>query len=138
MSKFSNWIEDRVTNVSEGLLWLFVIVVLMGSLFGAVIVPTLQGLEWLEHGNLPSRDLYWLYALYECGESVCRQESIIVTDWVGLNHIINWAMGLHVAVYAIVVGWLSYGASMAWAELIGDRKARKAGFRAPPPPLDDD
>ena len=138
MEKISNWIEYRLINLSEGLFWLFTMVALLGLIGGTAIAFIGHALEWLQHGYLPPRDGFWLYALVECGESWCRPENLAPTDWVGVNRIINWIMDLHVAFYSVFIGWLAIGAARAWAESIGDWKSREARLRAAPPPPDED
>lgn len=60
------------------------------------------------------------------------------TEWVGVNRIINWIMDLHVAIYSVVIGWIGYGVAIAWADRIGDWKAREERLREPPPPHNQD
>lgn len=138
MEKISNWLEDRLINMSEGLYWLFVWVAGFALIGVTAIAFIGQALGWLEHGHLPPRDGLWLYTLAECGENWCRPESLTPTDWVGVNRIVNSIMELHVAFYAVFIGWISYGVAVAWAESIENWKAREVKLRAPPPPPEDD
>ncbi|MCF6316814.1 MAG: hypothetical protein L3J30_11140 [Marinosulfonomonas sp.] len=138
MGKISNWIEDRLINVSEGLFWLFVLVVGLVLVGGTANAFVGQALEWLKDGYLPSRDGFWLYSLIECGGGWCRHEILAPTDWVGVNRIISWIMDLHVVFYTVFIGWIAAGTATAWAESLRNWKDLEARLRAPPPPLDDD
>jgi len=130
MGKISNWFEDRLINLSEGLLWLFTVSALLGVLGGLAIAVIGQAVVWLQHGYIPVRDGFWLFALAECGESWCRPEGLTLTDWVGFNRIISWILDLHVVFYCVFIGFFAFGAIMAWANYNVQWKALEAKLRS--------
>lgn len=137
IEKISNWIEDRLLNLSELLFWAFYIgsvVIFIGS---AVFVLGDQLAGWLEYGYAEPRDGFWLLAMLDCGEIWCRQDFFFQTGWVGVDRIGNWVMDLHVMIYAFFVGWIASGIGAAWADSIGKWEVRKERLRRPKPPADD-
>jgi hypothetical protein len=138
LEKISNLFEDFLILITQFSFWIYLLALMLTVMVGLAVSLGAQGLEWLQDGSLSPRDGFWLYALSECGEASCRPLFVAPTDWVGVDRIINWIMDLHVAFYIIVVGWIGYGLALAWAERVGDWKAREARLRAPPPPPDVD
>ncbi|WP_209834297.1 hypothetical protein [Ruegeria sp. HKCCE3926] len=136
MKKISNLFEDLLILLSQVLFWIFVVVICIVPM--SVALPVMgQALEWLREGHVQPRDGFWLYALYECGESWCRPSYLTLTDWVGVNRIINWVLDLHVAIYAMVVATLGYGIAVAWADYIANWKALEEKLRSPSRPQDE-
>ncbi|MFV1494901.1 hypothetical protein VW040_01095 [Phaeobacter sp. JH85H1] len=136
LKKISNLFEDFLILITQLAFWAYALALMFIVMVGLALPLAAQALEWLQDGAASPRDGFWLYALAECGEGSCRPLSVAPTDWVGVNRIINWIMDLHVAAYIIVVGWIGYALALAWAESLGDWKAREARLRAPPPPPD--
>ena len=138
LEKISNLFEDFLILVTQIGFWAYVLGLCLVVMVGLAVPLAAQALEWLQNGVTSPRDGFWLYGISQCGEGWCRPQSVAPTDWVGVNRIINWLMDLHVVVYTVVVGWIGYGLALAWAESLGEWKAREARLRAPPPPLDTD
>lgn len=139
MEKISNLFEDFLILVTQVAFWVYVVVLALLFMVGIAGSLAAQAIEWLQVGMASPRDGFWLYALSDCGSGSCRPDVLNATEWVGVNRIINWMLDLHVAIYAIVLGWFGYGLAIAWAESIGNWKAREARFRKPPPrPTQDD
>lgn len=138
MEKISNLFEDLLLLVTQFAFWAYVLALGFVVMVGIALPLAAQALEWLQDGVASPRDGFWLYALFDCSEGWCRPEFLAPTDWVGVNRIINWIMNLHVVVYSVVIGWIGYGLALAWAESIGDWKAREGRFRTPPDVDDDD
>jgi hypothetical protein len=136
LKKIPNLFEDFLILITQFAFWAYVLTLVPIVMIGLALPLAVQALEWLQYGVVSSRDGFWLYALSECGEGSCRPPFVAPTDWVGANRIINWIMDLHVAAYIIVVGWIGFVLGLAWAESLGDWKAREARHRAPPPPPD--
>ena len=138
LEKISNLFEDFLILVTQIVFWAYVLGLCLVVMAGFVLPLAAQALEWLQNGVASPRDGFWLYGISQCGEGWCRPQFVAPTDWVGVNRIINWLMDQHVAFYTLAVGWIGYGLALAWAESLGEWKAREARLRAPPPPPDTD
>lgn len=136
LKKIPNLFEDFLILITQLAFWAYVLALMFVVMVGLALPLAAQALEWLQDGAASPRDGFWLYALSECGEGSCRPLFVAPTDWLGVNRIINWIMDLHVAAYITVVGWIGCVWADAWAESLGDWKAREAWHRAPPPPPD--
>lgn len=92
----------------------------VGAVIFGLLIPFLvlaiQGYSWLELGEVPEKDLYFLLAEPECeatnwqprgweGMEVCRQSYINFTDWVGVDKMLNYIFDLSLAVISMVVGF---------------------------------
>ena len=99
---------------------------------GLVIAVSFGGLfpafTWLETGVFPERDLLWLMSESSCyntgwiakgfeGLDACRLEEIYVTDWVGLNKILNWFFDLQLFLSWLVICIICLGLIIAMREI---------------------
>jgi len=101
-----------------------------------VFALILGGLEpvltWLRTGIFPDRDLLWLMSDSSCaqtnwiangwdGMDACKLREIYITDWIGINNIINWFFDLQLMISGVAITGLMIIIS-ALLELYLDRK----------------
>jgi hypothetical protein len=95
----------------------------VGGLF--VVKPLFDQIRsWLKEGRAPARDVYWFLADPVCaatawrargwqGMDLCRETYIHFTDWVGLDMILNYLCGFHVAIFGAVAAFILLVAAAA-------------------------
>ena len=107
---------------------LFSGIVVLGGFVAVLLGGVLPTLTWLQTGVFPERDLLWLMSEPSCnytgwvakgfeGKDVCRLQEIYVTDWVGVNKIINWFLDLQFFVSWLVTCIIFLGLLIAFREI---------------------
>lgn len=107
--------EERETPTRGTIEALFVACLVVGSYIVALGLPVTQGFAWLKTGVVPDRDLFWLLADTKCqatgwtamgwtGMDACREPYWHISDWVGLNQLVNWAADIHLSIVSAVFG----------------------------------
>ncbi len=120
LEKISDWFDRLLLFLSASLLLVFAVGTMFGLLGVMAYAVGRQLKEWLEFGYFPARDGFWLYSLSYCGENWCIPQSLTLTDWVGVNRVINWVLDIHVVVYCFVLGWVAYAIALEWTNVIGN------------------
>ncbi|MGK7754681.1 MULTISPECIES: hypothetical protein [unclassified Roseovarius] len=97
-----------------GFVWLIVAAMM-------VFLPLFhQAQHWLKFGEIPHRDLYWLFADVSCAETnwqargwvgmdTCRDPSMFTTGWIGFDKITSFILDLHTAIVFIggsIILWM--------------------------------
>lgn len=131
---------DGENKLENFLLSIFAIVVAIAAVICLMVVLG-QALAWLETGKVPPRDLFWITADVYCpeggeggweGKDICRPASIVFTDWVGANKIINFAMDTNIAIVTLVAATLISWLILAIIDALQDaaiNRARKRGSK---------
>jgi len=115
-------------NIDNLIVLLCSVFVSLGLVIAALLGGVLPTLTWLQTGVFPERDLLWLMSEPSCkytgwvakgfeGKDVCRLQEIYVTDWVGVNKIINWFLDLQFFVSWLVTCIVFLGLLIAFREI---------------------
>lgn len=129
---------------TKKLLPAFAIVLLILTLTLAVYIFWIGALSpaliWLEYGKWPERDFLYLLGSSDCSDTYwrsswqtlkdwCRPESINVTNWVGLDKLLNYLLDLNVSLVGIPVSFVVMAKVTVFLDKIGaldHPKARSA------------
>ena len=87
-------------------------------------------LVWLEHGKWLERDLLYFLGSSDCGDSYwrsswqtvkdwCRPESINVTNWVGLDQLLNYLLDVNISLVGMPVSFVVIAKVMGFLEEVG-------------------
>ena len=68
---------------------------------------------WMKHGYFPDRDLLFWFSDVSCkltdwkaegftGMDICRKNEVFLTDWIGLNKILNLLAEVNLFIYAVL------------------------------------
>lgn len=120
--------------------WMRIVIALIWTIFLFVLAWTVGGqiLAWLKTGAVPARDMLWQIASWTCvGDAeTCRLQAHVSSGWVGLDSILNWALDLHLVIFAAAIcggAWITLNARIHDLEeqsAILGREARKEYFKA--------
>jgi hypothetical protein len=97
------------------------------SIWIGAISPTLV---WLEYGKWPERDLLYFLGSSDCGDSYwrsswqtlkdwCRPESVNVTNWVGLDKLLNYLLDVNISLVGMPVSFIVIAKVMGFLEEVG-------------------
>ena len=122
---FKRILFDSIDNL---IVLLFSVFVSLGLVIAALLGGVLPTLTWLQTGVFPERDLLWLMSDSSCyntgwvakgfeGMDACRLHEIYVTDWVGVNKIINWFFDLQLLVSWLITFIILLGLLIAFSEI---------------------
>lgn len=110
--------EKQKRNWQDGAIESLIIIPISLVLMSIVAVGGLsfanQCYEWLRTGNWPVRDIYWLLSPSLCNSTtvstewwiskeICRVTGTFVTNYVGLNQIVDWVFRLNLAIVSVLV-----------------------------------
>ena len=107
---------------------LFSGIVSLGLVIAVVLGGLFPAFTWLQKGVFPERDLLWLMSEPSCyytdwvikgleGMDACRLDEIYVTDWVGVNKIINWFFDLQLLISWLVTCIILLGLFIAFRQI---------------------
>lgn len=122
---FKRILFDSIGNL---IAFLCAVSVSLGLVIAGILGGVLPTITWLKTGVFPERDLLWLMSDPSCyytdwvikgleGKDACRLDEIYVTDWVGLNKIINWFLDLQLFVSWLVTCIVWLGLLIAFKEI---------------------
>ena len=140
---------DAAANSMDAVLTLFIrkslvilaktlLILLFALMLYSIWLGTISPLlVWLEHGKWPERDLLYLLGSSDCSESYwrsswqtlkdwCRPESISVTNWVGVDKLLNYLLDVNVSLVGITVSFLVMSKVMGFLDNVGASDQSKA------------
>tara|TARA_R110000744_G_C19110477_1_gene534684 strand:- start:260 stop:643 length:384 start_codon:yes stop_codon:yes gene_type:complete len=122
---FKSTLIDSIGNL---MVILFSGIVSLGLVIAVVLGGLFPAFTWLQKGVFPERDLLWLMSEPSCyytdwvikgleGMDACRLDEIYVTDWVGVNKIINWFFDLQLLISWLVTCIILLGLFIAFRQI---------------------
>jgi hypothetical protein len=120
--------SNLIDSVANLIAILFSGILSVSMVFAGLVGGFLPALTWLQTGVFPERDLLWLMSDSSCyntgwvakgfeGMDACRLHEIYVTDWVGVNKIINWFFDLQLLVSWLITFIILLGLLIAFSEI---------------------
>lgn len=110
--------------------FLFVVLPLFPLAMGFYIAILNPSFIWMKHGYFPDRDLLFWFSDVSCkltdwkaegftGMDICRKNEVFLTDWIGLNKILNLLAEVNLFIYAVLFS-LAIAVLMAFLTVIVD------------------
>lgn len=78
------------------------IILIVAVAFSCLYLPLEQLFIWLKTGQYVSRDFFWLIGEEE---TLISSPYVQITDWVGVNKILNYLFDVHLGIITFLLGW---------------------------------